>query len=124
MVTTSLAIERPQRLCLHRRAPDTRAERRPYSALAPALPLSELHPPHIRPDRKVDGSSLLAGTHIGVWSNGRLALKTFPGYLEWLGGRWNKDLPPDPVPGDAGGWPLRVAPAVHVPAQGPLTHDP
>ena len=31
-----------------------------------------------------DGKCVLprAGTHIGVWINGRLALKVFPGYLD------------------------------------------
>jgi hypothetical protein len=49
-----------------------------------------------------DGRCVLpnAGTHIGVWIKGHIALKVFPGYLEWPGvdNRWNKDLPPDLFP--------------------------
>ena len=39
-----------------------------------------------------------AGNRIGVWINDHLALMIYPGYLEWPGGRWNKDLPRDLFP--------------------------
>jgi hypothetical protein len=44
-----------------------------------------------------------AGNRVGVWIDDRLALITYPGYLEWPGGRWNKDLPRDLFPDMQGG---------------------
>ena|ERR1017187_1984261 len=47
-----------------------------------------------------DGRCVLpsAGTHIGVWINGHLALKIYPGYLVWPGKDWTEDLSPDLFP--------------------------
>ena len=43
-----------------------------------------------------------SGGYIGVWIGGRedehRALIIRPGYLEWPGGRWTKDLPQDLIP--------------------------
>jgi hypothetical protein len=36
-----------------------------------------------------------SGGYIGVWTNGRRALVIWPGYLDWPGGRWTKDLSSD-----------------------------
>jgi hypothetical protein len=38
------------------------------------------------------------GGYIGVWVNGRRGLVIYPGYLDWPGGRWAKDLPPHLFP--------------------------